>query len=60
MFPEVDQVHIRKARDDLYLFGDTSAMVKLFMNVIPNVSERELEKEEEYEGELEHVYDEIG
>jgi hypothetical protein len=22
VFPEVDQVHIRKAKDDLYLFGD--------------------------------------
>ena len=39
VFPEVDQAIIRKARDDLYLFGDTSSMIKLFKDVIDDAKD---------------------
>ena len=34
IFPGVGEAQIKQARDDLYIFGDNSAMQKLFENVL--------------------------
>ena len=59
MFPEVDQNLLRKARDDLYLFGDMSTMDTLFKSMKHDdniTNKQDLIKEEEYEGDLQQVY----
>merc|ERR1712086_446909 len=59
VFPEVDQAILRKARDDLYLFGDTSSIYKLFKDVIDDAIDiQNMIKEEEYEGNIEQDVDE--
>ena len=49
IFPEVDKDVIKKARDDLYLFGDTSAIAKLFSKILGNDRQDNFVKVEELE-----------